>query len=130
LIEVDCSEMTVDEQLALASAISDGLAGRAVALVKDDKVVLDTLTGKTTPRDVLTLVRNFVLKRKEARLYSVELTRDTIKVHTPDPLARSRGRKDTGQLLPPNILKCPFCNFVTPYQELYDIHFRSHGFGV
>lgn len=122
--------MTVDEQLALASAISDGLAGRAVALVKDDKVVLDALTGKMTPRDVLTLVRNFVLKRKEARLYSVELTRDTIKVHTPDPLARSRGRKDTGQLLPPNILKCPFCNFVTPYQELYDIHFRSHGFGV
>jgi len=130
LIEVDCSEMTVDEQIALASAISDGLAGRAVALVKDDKVVLDTLTGKTTPGDVLTLVRNFVLKRKEARLYSVELTGDTIKVHTPDPLARSRGRKDTGQLLPPNILKCPFCNFVTPYQELYDIHFRSHGFGV
>jgi hypothetical protein len=130
LSEVDCSEMTVDEQIALASAISDGLAGRAVAVVKDAKVVLDTLTGKTTPSDVLALVRSFVSKRKEAQLYSVELNGDEIKVHTPDPLVRSRGRKDTGQLLPPNLLKCPFCNFVTPYKELYDIHFRSHGFGI
>ena len=122
--------MTVDEQIALASAISDGLAGKGVALVKDTKLVLDTLSGKISSGDVLALVRRFVSKRREAQLYSVEAHGDKITVHTPDPLARSRGRKDTGQLLPPNLLKCPFCNFVTPYQELYDVHFRSHGFAL
>ena len=122
--------MDVDEQIALASAISDGLGGKAVALVKDTKIVLDALSGKVLAGDVLALVRGFVSKRKEAQLYSVEQVGDEIIVHTPDPLARSRGRRDTGQLLPPNLLKCPFCSFVTPYQELYFIHVRAHGFGV
>ena len=128
MIQVDCSEMTLDDQLALASAISDGLGGRVVAAVKDADIVLDTLTGTVSQGDVMVIVRSFVSKRKDARQYSVESEGDRIIVHTPDPLARSRGRKDTGQLLPPNLLKCPFCNFVTPYQELYDVHFRSHGF--
>ncbi|MDG6909411.1 MAG: hypothetical protein JRN08_03490 [Nitrososphaerota archaeon] len=128
MIKVDCSEMTLDDQLALASAISDGLGGRAFAFVKDDRLALDTVSGKVTTGEVAAIVRGFVSKRKDARYYSVELDGDEVRVHTPDPLARSRGRKDTGQLLPENLLKCPFCNFVTPYQELYDVHFRSHGF--
>lgn len=127
LIEVDCSEMDLDEQIALASAISDGLQGRGVALVKDSKVVIDAVS-RVTAAEVTGIVRGFVAKRKDPRHYSVESDGDDIKVHTPDPLSRSRGRKDTGELLPPNLLKCPFCNFVTPYQELYDVHFRSHGF--
>jgi len=122
--------MTVDEQIALASAISDGLGGRAVALVKDAKIVLDTISGTVSAGEILALVRSFVSKRNDAQHYSVELSGDEILVHTPDPLGRSRGRKDTGQLLPPNLLKCPFCSFVTPYQELYFVHVRAHGFGV
>lgn len=127
MIEVDCSEMDLDEQLALASAISDGLGGRGVAMVKDAKVVVDEL-ARLSPAAVVGLVRAFVAKRKDPGHYSIEARGDRIEVHTPDPLARPRGRKDTGQLLPPNLLKCPFCGFVTQYQELYDVHFRSHGF--
>ena len=130
LIEVDCSEMTVDEQIALASAISDGLGGRGMALVKDAKIVLDVISGEVPTKDVLALVRNFVARRKDAQDYTIDTNGDEIIIHTPDPLARSRGRRDTGQLLPPNLLKCPFCSFVTPYQELYNVHLRSHGFGV
>ena len=129
LIEVDCGEMTVDEQIALASAISDGLGGKGMALVKDTKIVLDVISGEVSTRDVLALVRNYVARRKDAQNFSVDTKGDEIIVHTPDPLARSRGRRDTGQLLPPNLLQCPFCSFVTPYQELYNIHVRSHGFG-
>ena len=130
MIEVDCSEMTVDEQIALASAISDGLGGKGMALVKDTKIVLDTISGKVTAGEVLALVRDFAKRRKEPQSYSVVSDGDEIVVHTPDPLARSRGRRDTGQLLPPNLSKCPFCSFVTPYQELYNVHVRSHGFGI
>ena len=128
MIEVDCSEMTLDEQLALASTLTEGLSGRAIALVKDSEIVFVPLT-RVGSGEVLAFVKSFVSKRKDAQHYSIEATNDEIVVHTPDPLARSRGRKDTGQLLPDNLLKCPFfgCGFVTPYQELYDIHVRSHG---
>ncbi len=119
--------MTFDEQLALAMAISDGLGGRAEALIKDRKVVLDEIS-KVDPAEVLTLVRDFASKRRDSQHYSAETSGERIVVHTPDPLSRSRGRKDTGQLLPDNIMKCPFCPFVTPYQEMYNIHVRSHGF--
>jgi len=122
--------MTLDEQIALASAISDGLGGRGMALVKDNEIAIDTISGQVSANDVLHLVKDFVSKRRDAQNYSVESVGDEIKVHTPDPLARSRGRRDTGQLLPPNLLKCPFCSFVSPYQELYNVHVRSHGFGV
>ena len=121
--------MTLDDQLALASAISDGLGGRGVALVKDDTLVIDAMS-KVSTGEVASVVRDFVSKRKDAKYYSVEVAGDDIAVRTPDPLARSRGRKDTGQLLPDNLLKCPFCPFVTPYQELYNVHLRSHGFGM
>ena len=128
MIEVNCSEMTVDEQIALASAISDGLEGRGVALVKDASIVVDPIAGSISQGEVLGLIRGFVSKRKEAKRYSVEAEGESIIVNTPDPLARSRGRKDTGQLLPPNLLKCPFsgCGFVTPYPEVMEVHVRTH----
>lgn len=129
MIQVDCREMTLDDQLALASAISDGLGGRGVALVKDSKVVVDAL-AEVEVGDVLRIVQGFASKRKDAKYYSVESEGDLVTVHTPDPLARSRGRKDTGELLPDNLLKCPYCSFITPFQELYDVHVRSHLFGV
>jgi len=129
LIQVECKEMTLDDQLALAASISDGLEGRAIALVKDDKIVLDTMANTVTTDEVLDIVRAFVSRRKDSQHYFVDLNGDDILVHTPDPLARSRGRKDSGQWLPDNLLKCPWsgCGFVTPYQELYAIHVRSHG---
>ena len=100
-----------------------------MALVKDTKIVVDTISGKVSGDDVLLLVRTFVNRRKDAQSYSVQSDGDAIIIHTPDPLSRSRGRRDTGQLLPPNLLQCPFCSFVSPYQELYNVHVRSHGFG-
>ena len=129
MIRVDCGEMTVDDQLALAAAISDGLSGRGVALIKDDGIVLDAMTGSIEADAVSALVRVFVSRRKEPQYYSVESKGDEILVHTPDPLARSRGSKDAGQMLPDNLLKCPYasCGFVTPYPEVMRNHVLIHG---
>lgn len=127
MIRVDCGEMTLDEQLALAAALSDSLAGRGVALVKDSSIVLDELSPVSLD-EVAGVCRGFTSKRSEAGEYSVEERKDVVVIHTPDPLARSRGRKDAGQLLPDNLFKCPFCPFVTPHEELYVVHCRSHGF--
>jgi hypothetical protein len=126
MIQIDCSEMTLDEQLALSSSISEGLQGRGVALVNGSKIVIDEIQGKVSASEVLTLVRGFVSKRKDAKYYSVDAEGERFTVHTPDPLARNRGNKVAG--LPDNLLKCPHCSFVTPFQELYNVHLRSHYF--
>jgi len=129
MIEIDCHELTLDEQLALASTISDQLQGNAIALVRDEDIVFDVMSGKDLDeRQVEDLVKQFISRRRESEHYSVERTGETLVVHSADPLARGRGRKE-GRL-PDNILGCPFCPFVTPYQEAYNIHVRSHGFGV
>ncbi|MDG6917266.1 MAG: hypothetical protein JRM85_06725 [Nitrososphaerota archaeon] len=128
MIEVECGEMTVDEQLALASAISDSLAGRAVALIKGTKVVLDLVSGAASTDEVMRIVEGFASRRKDPGEWSVDSSGRLIVVHSADPLSRSRGRRDTGELLPDNLFKCPFCPFVTPYEELYVVHYRSHGF--
>ncbi len=130
MIEIDCGEMTFDDQLELASVISDGLAGKGIALVKDTKIVIDVMSKGVSAGGVVDIVKRFVSTRKDSRYYSIEADGDDVVVHTPDPLARSRGRRDTGQLLPDNLMKCPWCSFVTPYQELYNVHIRSHGFGL
>jgi hypothetical protein len=49
----------------------------------------------------------------------------TLVVHSADPVAASQKR--TTEKLPPNLFKCPFCSFVTPYEELYTVHTRLHG---
>jgi len=129
-IAIDCKELTVDEQLALAGALSDAFEGRAFALVKDETIVFDTLrVPEPQKREVDEVLGRFLAKRKDSSHYSSEWDGSTLVLHSPDPLARARGRKDSGQMLPPNLLKCPFsgCGFVTPYQELYAVHVRSHG---
>ena len=126
MIEIDCSEMTLDEQLALSASISDGLAGKGIALLNGNRVMIDPLGGEVSALEILALVQGFVSRRKDARYYSVETKGEKLAVHTPDPLSRSRGSRVAG--LPGNLLKCPHCSFVTPYQELYNVHLRSHYF--
>jgi len=127
MVEVDCSELTADEQLALASSISDSLAGRTLALVSDTKIVFDNLSGPAISQsEIEAQVRTFVSRRKDAKLYSLEWKGEVMVIHSPDPLVRSRGRME-GRL-PDNLMMCPFCSFVTPYQEAYNVHVRSHGF--
>lgn len=126
-LRIDCKELTMDEELALASSISDSLKGRGIALVNGDKIVLDSFgEGELDEKAVEAVVSEFVAHRKGHEFYSVERNGDSIVVHSADPVAAA-GRRPT-EKLPPNLLKCPFCSFVTPYQELYVVHTRSHGF--
>ncbi|HEV2137912.1 MAG TPA: hypothetical protein VGR53_03655 [Nitrososphaerales archaeon] len=126
MIAIECIELTLDEQIALASAVSEGLRGAAIALIQDSKIVIDLINvGRIDPLEVEGIVRQFVSRRKDAQHYSVERDGGYILVHSPDPLARSRGRKKSQ--LPGNLLQCPSCGFVTQYKELYNIHVRSHG---
>lgn len=129
MITIKCHELTVDEQLALAGELTGSLKGRAIALVRDEDIVLDQLSSEEVDsEEVQNVVQAFISRRKEAEHYSVERASGGLVVHSADPLARGRGRKEPR--LPPNLLQCPFCSFVTPYQEAYTVHVRSHGFAA
>lgn len=125
--EVDCTELLTDEQIALAGALNDSFHGSALAMIKGKKIVFDLLSGP--PPDAVAVERvvsDFVRRRKDAEHYSIERTGDSVIVHSPDPFAAAHERKKGG--LPPNMMKCPFCGFVTPYEEIYVVHYRAHGF--
>jgi len=126
MIIVDCSELSADEKLALASKISDRLEGVAVALVKGEDIVLDALTdAKPEPSAVKDAIAGFISRRRDGEHYSVEVIGDRMVVHSADPIAAMR-RKAQNQL-PPNLVQCPFCGFVTPSEELLILHVRLHG---
>ena len=129
MIEVDCSELSADEKLALASEISDRLEGRVIALVKGEIVVLDQLTDELVEMNsVAPIIEEFLSRRKDAQYYSMEVEGDTVTVHSADPVATSHRKSQNA--LPPNLRQCPYCSFITEYEEEFVVHTRSHLFGV
>ena len=127
MITIDCHELSADEQLALASAISDVLQGRGIALTRDKDIVIDPIMGPLPDfAEIEAIVRRFIGKRHESSHYSVESLGDMLVIHSPDPIKAAHGRRPA--LLPDNLMKCPLCGFVSPYEELYNVHLRSHGF--
>lgn len=129
MLRIDCSELSADEKLALASAISDKLEGRALALSSGDAIVLDQLTDESlSVETVKPIVADFISRRKDGPLYSLELHGETIVVRSADPVRSMRQK--TENTLPPNLKQCPMCSFITQYDEEYTVHVRSHYFGV
>ena len=128
MLQVDCSELSGDEKLALASEISDRLGGMAIALVKSDMVVIDDF--REPPIDIETLraiVSGFVSERRESHQYSLEVDGERLVVHSAEPATLSQKAENA---LPPNLKQCPMCSFITQYDEEYTVHVRSHYFGV
>jgi hypothetical protein len=129
MILVDCSELSADEKLALASQISDSLEGVAVALVKGEDIVLDQLTDeKVEPSMVKNAVESFIWHRDDAGHFSVEVAGDRVIVHSADP-ASAMSKKEHYRL-PPNLKQCPYCSFISEYDEEMTVHVRTHLFGV
>ena len=65
MITVDCTEVMTDEELALASSLSESLQGRALALVKGGEIVMDVFSGQTLAlEDVKRFVTDFVSRRR------------------------------------------------------------------
>jgi len=129
VISIDCRELTADEKIALASEISDSLEGKALALARLESIVLDNLTGEELSLGAVTpIVKDFISRRKEGQFYSMEVHGQTIVVHSADPVAASKRKVEA--TLPPDLKQCPYCSFITQYEEEYTVHTRSHLFGV
>jgi hypothetical protein len=125
MLEVDCSELTQEEQLALATSISDELQGKSFALVRGNSVVIDWISGpRLDATQMVHLVEEFVSKRKDASYYRVERQKDKVVVHSPDPIAANRTR--TRHRVPPGVYQCPTCGLILPDEGKYQIHLRTH----
>ena len=127
MLEVDCTELSTDETLALAASLDDSLEGRVVAFVKGDSIALDQIgEDRVRVEELVQAVNKFIAARKDAAHYSVETEGEKVTVRSPDPVAAKAGKRPAR--LPDNVWACPFCPFVTPYEEMYNVHFRSHLF--
>jgi len=127
MIIIRCAELTTDEQLALAENITEKMVGEVLALARGKDIVFDQLGDAEPSREQIEgAIRDFLARRNDAAHYSYEWDGDSMVIHSPDPLNAERHRRPPG--LPDNIYKCPFCPFVTPYEEMYVVHYRSHGF--
>lgn len=126
MILVDCSEISSDEKLALASMLSDRLEGIAVALIRGDDIVLDALSSERLDQIVVNgVVTDFVSRRKDASHNRVEVSGSRIIVRSRDSVSAKRRKKQSQ--LPPNLKQCPFCGFVTQHEDLMMLHVRLHG---
>lgn len=126
MILVDCSELSADEKLALASQLSDTLEGVAVALIKGEDIVLDALSDERLEQSVVNgAVTDFVSRRKNAVHYTVEVAGERIVVHSAGHVPAKRKKKQNQ--LPPNLKQCSFCGFTTQYEDLLMLHVRLHG---
>lgn len=125
MIEVDCSELSQEEQLALAASISDELQGKSLALVKGSSIVIDPISGpKLDIAQLVHFVERFVSKRKNVNYYDVERQEDKVVVHSSDPIAANRNR--TQYRVAPGAYQCPACGLILPDEGKYQIHLRTH----
>ena len=127
MIVIKCDELTTDEQLALAESITSEMDGRALALARGTDIVLDQIGNDPPSLDAVEkIVGEFISKRRDGADYSFEVEGEVIAVHSADPIRAMRERRKPS--LPNNLFKCPFCGFVTPYEEAYVVHYRAQGF--
>lgn len=125
MIKVDCSELNGATRLALAEAISDELRGKGVALLDGDDIAIDTLSGpEVGAAQIQSLVRSYLSGRKDESAYGVEAEGNKIVVHSSVPV--SAQEKKVPEVLPPGLLQCPACGFLTTSQDQYDDHLRMH----
>ncbi len=125
MIKVNCSELSGTLKLALAEAISQGLEGSGVALLDGDYVAIDTLSGPAIGAiRIRSLVDSYLSSRKDASVYRTEEKGESIIVHSSVPA--SAQEKKVVEKLPPGLLQCPDCGYLTTSQEQYEDHLRMH----
>lgn len=125
MIKVDCSELSGESKLAFAEAISEGLDGAGLALLDGDFIVLDTLSGPNVSADrVQSILSSYISELKDASAYRIESGGKHIVIHS--SVTVSPREKRIEDRLPPGLLKCPACGFVTTSEHEYQNHLRIH----
>jgi len=125
MFKVNCSELSGVMKLALAEAISGGLGGSGVALLDGDYVAIDTLSGPEIGAvRIRSLVGSYLSSRSDASVYHLEEKGDSIIVHSSAPV--SAREKRVVESLPPGLLQCPDCGYLTTSEEKYEDHLRMH----
>lgn len=129
MIKVDCSELDGKTKLALAEAISEGLGGKAVALLEGDYIAIDSLSGQDVDVErVKSAVGSYLSQRRDASAFTVGTEDRHLVVQSSVPVSKEEKRvKDE---LPPGFFQCPVCGFVANSKDEYNSHLRYFHFGL
>lgn len=104
----------------LAAGIAEELASlEVVPIIKNNEIMLDDSSSKRTVsvEEALSYVRRSLEKSRTKYRY-LYVKGETIYVEDLE------GEEKTSE---PPLLFCPFCGYVTQYEEIYWIHVKSHG---
>ncbi|MFQ5920577.1 MAG: hypothetical protein ACE5JV_01000 [Nitrososphaerales archaeon] len=121
MITIDCHDMR-ELKVELAAYISERT--KVVALMKSDEIVLDSLTDDVA--DV-----NDVSQHVTAFLAMKDLSKDfLVKVKGKKIIIVSiSGRKVTRTDKDLELLECPHCGMLSPYEEEMSVHLKAHYIG-
>lgn len=127
MLKIDCSELAGDLKLALAEAVSAGLAGSGIALLDGDYIVIDELSKPAVNMLKLrTVVQSYLASRTDASTFKVEEAGNSVVVHSTIPVTTKEKRvKDQ---LPPGLFQCPVCGYVSTSEDAYQLHLRMHDY--
>ena len=117
MITIDCKDLE-DLMLEAAVYLADNI--EAVTAIKTACIALDPLTdSKLNTKNVKTHLEGFLTKRGILQDFIIKVDGEKIKV-----TAISERKIEDKNVQSP-FLMCPHCGFVTPYEEVLDVHMKA-----
>jgi len=127
-MRVDCSQFA-ELKVELAGYISEKLEGGAIALVQSGDIVIDWLSESPQYRSsvqIISLIQSFLTTKDLSGEYELNSFEDFIGIHLRGgiqiPKRSARKQPD----LPPNVLRCAHCGYVTSDESALRLHERLH----
>ena len=125
MIRVDCSQFA-EFKVELAGYISERLEGSAIALVQTEDIIIDWISDpqQESSAQVISIMRSFLDAKNLSRQFTLDSYQDFISILRGAGTPVSKNPKKPN--LPPNLLQCAHCGYVTSNEMAYRFHERLH----
>jgi hypothetical protein len=129
MLMVDCDEFQT-HMLGLGAYLSDAIGGNAIPLLRKKDIVFDTLSEKSvTVQEIRRAVEGYLEREGIQKDFTVEESNDTVTIVSVDREKAKNHPKTRVEPAIPGMRICPFCGLGLASEEMFVIHYRSHGAG-
>ena len=128
MIRVDCSRFA-ELKVELAGYISEKLEGAAIALVQSTDIVIDWLSDSPQyrgPDQIISIIRSFLAAENLSAQYELDSFEDFIGINPRGGIRASKKTPTKQPGLPPNVLRCAHCGYITSDEFALRLHERLH----